>query len=314
MVRIHGDILIERPVEAVFDFVADERNEPRFNPQMATSSLESDEPIGEGSRFRTTLRSVGRLVPMTVEFTRYERPRRLGSRSHTRAMLTEGDLTFEPESSGTRMRWSWDVEVRGPLRFADALVARIGDRQERRIWGNLKALLEEEEPGAADPGTRLDRPGRYRRPRADRGSLVVPSTHQSGMPSLRESVTTAKRQLGSRSRRHRDDPRVGRIVHAEDGSGQVVLVSYRLFGGFDVGLGAGHLYLGAGHLYLGDGYRLLAPSRFAISARPSRRRRPRRLGRYLREVARRERGGPGRVLRLLGRWSAGDAIRASPSR
>jgi hypothetical protein len=96
-------------------------------------------------------------------------------------------------------------------------------------------------------------------------------------------------------------------VHAEDGSGQVVLVSYRLFGGFDVGLGAGHLYLG-------DGYRLLAPSRFAISARPSRRRRPRRLGRRLREVARRERGGPGRVLRLLGRWSAGDAIRASPSR
>ena len=165
MARIHGDILIERPVEAVFDFVADERNEPRFNPQMATSSLESDEPIGEGSRFRTTFRSVGRLVPMTVEFTGYERPYRLGSRSRMRAMLTEGELTFEPESSGTRMRWSWDVQVRGPLRFADALVARMGDCQERRIWGNLKALLEEEEPGAVEPGTRPDGPGRYWRPR-----------------------------------------------------------------------------------------------------------------------------------------------------
>src|SRR5579875_1115549 len=118
MARICGDILIERPPEAVFDFVADERNEPRFNPQMVTSSLESGEPIGEGSRFRTTFRCEGRLVPMTVEFTGYERPRRLGSRTRTRAMLTEGELTFEPEGSGTRMHWSWDVQMRGPLRLA----------------------------------------------------------------------------------------------------------------------------------------------------------------------------------------------------
>ena len=144
MARVYGDILIERPVEAVFDFVADERNEPRFNPQMATSSLESNEPIGAGSRFRVTFRSMGRLVPMTVEFTRYDRPHLLSSRSHTRAMTTEGELTFEPHGSGTRMRWSWDVQLRGPLRLADGLVARLGERQERRTWGNLKRILEED--------------------------------------------------------------------------------------------------------------------------------------------------------------------------
>lgn len=44
-------LAVVRPPEVVFDFVADERNEPRFNPQMATSSLDSGEPIGEGSRF-----------------------------------------------------------------------------------------------------------------------------------------------------------------------------------------------------------------------------------------------------------------------
>ncbi len=255
MARIRGDILIGRSPEAVFDFVADERNEPRFNPQMATSSLESGEPIGEGSRFRTTFRSVGRLVPMTVEFTGYERPHRLGSRTRTRAMLTEGELTFEPEGSGTRMRWSWDVQMRGPLRLAALLVARMGDSQERRIWGNLKALLEEEEPGGAEPGTRPERPGRNRPPRADRGSLVSRSTPERRRPSFRETVTTAERQLASRPRRHLDDPRLGRIEYADEGSGPVVLVSHPLFGGFDVGLGTGHLYLD-------DGFHLIAPSRF----------------------------------------------------
>ena len=34
MTRIEGKILIDRPVDEVFDCVADERNEPRYNPRM----------------------------------------------------------------------------------------------------------------------------------------------------------------------------------------------------------------------------------------------------------------------------------------
>jgi hypothetical protein len=34
VVHIEGEIVIKQPPEVVFDFVADERNEPRFNPQM----------------------------------------------------------------------------------------------------------------------------------------------------------------------------------------------------------------------------------------------------------------------------------------
>ena len=41
-----------RPPEAVFDFVADERNEPRFNPQMLRAEQLSPGPIGLGTRFR----------------------------------------------------------------------------------------------------------------------------------------------------------------------------------------------------------------------------------------------------------------------
>jgi hypothetical protein len=111
MASIHGDVLIERPPEVVFDFAADERNEPGLNDQMATSSLESGEPIGEGSRFVATFRSLGRLAPMTIEFIGYERPHRLALRSRSRVMLIEGELTFEPERSATRLRWSWDVQL-----------------------------------------------------------------------------------------------------------------------------------------------------------------------------------------------------------
>jgi hypothetical protein len=57
MARIEGEIIVERPVEEVFDFVADVRNEPRYNPRMLSAELVSEEPIGSGSRFRTELKT-----------------------------------------------------------------------------------------------------------------------------------------------------------------------------------------------------------------------------------------------------------------
>jgi len=69
MVRIEGEIVIKRPLEEVFDFVADERNEPRYNPRMRRAEQISDGPIGVGTRFRAEIASMGRLVEMVIEFT-----------------------------------------------------------------------------------------------------------------------------------------------------------------------------------------------------------------------------------------------------
>lgn len=51
MAHVDGEIIINRPVGEVFDFVADERNEPRYNPQMLRAELVTAGPIGRGARF-----------------------------------------------------------------------------------------------------------------------------------------------------------------------------------------------------------------------------------------------------------------------
>ena len=129
-------------VEEVFDFVADERNEPRYNLRMLDAEQISEGPIGVGTRFRAELETMGRTMPMIVEFTGYERPRRLGSVTRSSMMETEGALTFESVPGGTRMCWSWEVWPRGVLKLMAPIVGAIGRRQEQRIWGNLKRLLE----------------------------------------------------------------------------------------------------------------------------------------------------------------------------
>ena len=150
MARITGEVTIDAPVDEVFDFVADERNEPRYNHQMTTAELLTPEPIERGSRFQAELRMRSRRIDMTTELIRFDRPRLLGLSSqwlprgrHGRPMRTHGALTFEPVPAGTRMRWSWQVESPGAMKLVAPLVVVLGRRQERRIWGRLKRLLED---------------------------------------------------------------------------------------------------------------------------------------------------------------------------
>jgi hypothetical protein len=83
---------------------------------------------------------------MTIQFTEYDRPRWIAERVQMKAMDLTGGLTFEPFDGGTRMRWSWDLEPHGVLRFFGPLVALMGRRQEQRIWTGLKHLLEGQVP------------------------------------------------------------------------------------------------------------------------------------------------------------------------
>ena len=142
MIRINGEIVINRAVEDVFDYVADERNEPTYNAQMRLAEKISDGPIGVGTQYRAEVVSGGRPVSMVIECTVYERPRRLASKTTMSPMDVAYTLTFEPVPEGTRMRWSGEIEPHGMLKLMGPMVAWMGRRQELRIWTGLKALLE----------------------------------------------------------------------------------------------------------------------------------------------------------------------------
>lgn len=149
MTRIEGTIVIAAHPQDVFDFVADERNEPLFNRDMVGVEKLTPEPIGLGTRWSTTLASRGRggrrgrPITMTVEVVDYDRPTRLGTRSTLSTAVITGALTFAPHPSGTRLSWSWDVSPKGALRLLTPVIGVAGRREERRVWSELKRRLEQ---------------------------------------------------------------------------------------------------------------------------------------------------------------------------
>jgi len=142
MTHVRGQIDIGSPLETVFDTVADQTNEPTYNPGMVRSEKVTAGPVGEGSRFRAVARSAGREVPMTSELVDFVRPHHLGVLTSVDGTIIDGTLDFVPSRGGTRMSWDWDVRTTGWLRYAAPVIGFLGRRQERRIWAGLKHQLE----------------------------------------------------------------------------------------------------------------------------------------------------------------------------
>ena len=149
MTCIEGEITIARPAAAVFDFAADQRNEPRYNPRMVRAEKvtggrrEGDGvPLGRAGR--------GAATEMRSELTAYHRPAWLASRTTMARADIAGTLTFAPVPGGTRMHWAWVVRPKGASRLLNPVIRLIGRRQERAIWTGIKRYLE------ADPQSGRD--------------------------------------------------------------------------------------------------------------------------------------------------------------
>jgi hypothetical protein len=149
MARIEGKIVIGQPVGEVFDYVADQSNEPQYNPRMVRAEKVTAGPVSKGTRFRSAVASMGRTAEMLIECTGYNRPSLFATTTTMRQADISYTLRFEPVAAGTRMRWSGQVRPKGALRLLGPLITWLGIRQEQRIWTSLKRHLEAAPAGPA---------------------------------------------------------------------------------------------------------------------------------------------------------------------
>ena len=157
MASIAGELVINRPVDEVFHFVADEQNEPRYNPRIRRAEKLSPGPIGRGTRFRFEAVTLGsdRWNDDPVHDLRAAQAAGVvhphGRRRHPRKRRVS---TRSPD--GTRMSWSWEMRLRGLYRLLTPIVVSAGRRQEQATWAGLKRFLERQDTLVGNPETERD--------------------------------------------------------------------------------------------------------------------------------------------------------------
>ncbi|HVS84857.1 MAG TPA: SRPBCC family protein [Gaiellaceae bacterium] len=130
MIRATWQTRIERPVEEVFDYVADLANEPQWNPDASNVVRVSPGPVGLGTVWEEEFRRVGHYVT-TIDA--YERPRLLSF--DARNPRTDAHVRFEFASDGdgaTRVSCAVELTMKGGMRVAEPLLRPMIRRQIER--------------------------------------------------------------------------------------------------------------------------------------------------------------------------------------
>jgi uncharacterized protein YndB with AHSA1/START domain len=146
MTTITQSIVVERPVEEVFAFVTDAKNNPRWQSAagLERNHQEPEDSVGVGTRITEGWRFMGRTNESTSEVTEYE-----PNRKYTRRLIagtspiTHGEYTFEPVAEGTRWTFEVTIQANGLLAIAEPLLASNLKHGMAANMAVAKTLLEQ---------------------------------------------------------------------------------------------------------------------------------------------------------------------------
>ena len=148
MVQEQGSITIERPVDAVFNFLLDGMN----NPLWRTSVIDSQRVSGKPNTYKQGMKGPTGRVDGDYEITEIKPNELIAMRAIAGMARPTSTYTFESIGQATRVTYTLSFMGKGPAKLLEPLVGSIM-RSEIGMLPNLKACLEQTRPHADGPGS-----------------------------------------------------------------------------------------------------------------------------------------------------------------
>ena len=141
MVSATYSVTINRPIEAVFAFVADGEKCPQWRPGVVDIKHVSGE--GVGSKYAQGVSGpMGRRVQADYEITVFTPNTRMDFQTTTGPARPHGRYDLESFDGGTRLTFSLDAELTGIRKLLmNSAVQKTMDSEVRTL-DNLKRVLE----------------------------------------------------------------------------------------------------------------------------------------------------------------------------
>jgi uncharacterized membrane protein len=156
--RVRSSILVNRPVDAVFAYVADYRNDPEWRSEVREMRYVPEDGIGAGAHVIETSVLWGRRVVTESVITAFEVNRRVDFESISGPFRVRGMRAVEAVGDATRMTSELEWI---PTSRVGQLVAPLMERSYQRTLDRylmrLRTILEDAR--ATDADGAADRPG-----------------------------------------------------------------------------------------------------------------------------------------------------------
>jgi uncharacterized protein YndB with AHSA1/START domain len=142
--RFEGTAHIDRPIEKVFDFLADGENDPKFSPRVLEIAKTSDGPPGAGTRYASTVKDAGMTTKRQFELTEFEPPGRIRWTEVSKNLVTapEGGYDLVSEGGGTRLTVHNELEGHGLGKLLVPLALRAARKDADAFAQRIKQAVE----------------------------------------------------------------------------------------------------------------------------------------------------------------------------
>jgi hypothetical protein len=86
--RFSGSAVVNRPIEEVFDYLAEGTNDPKFSPRVQSMRKEPDGPSALGTVFISQVKDAGMKTDRRFELTSFEPPTTLRWAERSKNLVT----------------------------------------------------------------------------------------------------------------------------------------------------------------------------------------------------------------------------------
>ena len=142
MITVEVSTIINRPVEEVFAFVSDHRNDVRWQDGLLEVRVTPDGAVRVGSQVVEVRKFMGRRIQSTGIITEHIPGRKSSRKSVDGPAEMEGYVACEPVEGGTRVTQHLEMRSAGFFAVTEPLMAKGLRRSLEKNFSDLKDLLE----------------------------------------------------------------------------------------------------------------------------------------------------------------------------
>jgi uncharacterized protein YndB with AHSA1/START domain len=142
--RFEATVVIDRPIEEVFAFLADGENDPKFSPRVLEIAKTTEGPARVGTVYASTVKDAGMKTKREFKFTAFEPPTRIRWTEVSKNLVTapEGGYDLARDASATRVTIYNVLEGHGPGKLIAPLALRSARKGADDFAQAIKSAVE----------------------------------------------------------------------------------------------------------------------------------------------------------------------------
>ena len=142
LIRIEHSIVIDRPLDDVFAYLAAPSNMPQWQEAVLEAEPIGNMPIGLDTRVRVRRQFMGQSVTLVLDTTEFQPNERFAFASESGPIALRGTVVVEPHDRGTSVLFTVSGEAEGLLALAGPFIEQIVRKETVDNAARLKEILE----------------------------------------------------------------------------------------------------------------------------------------------------------------------------